>query len=86
MKSLANRVALVTGGAGGIGSAICEELAAFGATVKMSQAWRHEQAARTPLKRLATPQEIARAVAAMATSLTFATGVIIPIDGGRPLG
>jgi len=53
---------------------------------KMSQAWRDEQAARTPLKRLATPQEIARAVAAMATSLTFATGVIIPIDGGRPLG
>ena len=33
MKSLANRVALVTGGAGGIGTAVCEELAAFGATV-----------------------------------------------------
>ena len=53
---------------------------------KMDKAWHDEQAARTPLKRLATPQEIARAVTAMATSLTFATGVIIPIDGGRPLG
>jgi 3-oxoacyl-[acyl-carrier protein] reductase len=53
---------------------------------KMDKAWHDEQAARTPLKRLATPQEIARAVVAMATSLTFATGVIIPIDGGRPLG
>jgi len=53
---------------------------------KMDQAWRDEQTARTPLRRLATPQEIARAVVAMATSLTFATGAIIPIDGGRPLG
>jgi hypothetical protein len=25
-------------------------------------------------------------VAAVATTLTFATGVVIPIDGGRPLG
>ena len=33
MKSLANRVALVTGGAGGIGTAVCEELAALGAAV-----------------------------------------------------
>ena len=53
---------------------------------QMDQAWRDEQAARTPLKRLAAPREIAQAVVAMATSLTFATGVIIPIDGGRPLG
>ncbi len=53
---------------------------------KMDRAWCDEQSARTLLKRLATPQEIAQAVVAMATSLTFATGVIIPIDGGRPLG
>ncbi len=53
---------------------------------KLDKSWRDEQAARTPLKRLATPQEIARTVVAMATSLTFATGVVIPIDGGRPLG
>jgi NAD(P)-dependent dehydrogenase (short-subunit alcohol dehydrogenase family) len=33
MKSLANRVARVTGGAGGIGTAVCEELAALGAAV-----------------------------------------------------
>lgn len=53
---------------------------------KMDRAWREEQAARTPLKRLAAPREIAQAVVAMATSLAFATGAIIPIDGGRPLG
>jgi 3-oxoacyl-[acyl-carrier protein] reductase len=53
---------------------------------KLDKSWRDEQAARTPLKRLATPQEIAQTVVAMATSLTFATGVVIPIDGGRPLG
>lgn len=53
---------------------------------QMDPAWRNEQAARTPLKRLALPAEIGAAVAAMATSLTFATGGVFAIDGGRPLG
>jgi 3-oxoacyl-[acyl-carrier protein] reductase len=52
---------------------------------QMDQDWRDEQAARTPLKRLALPQEIAAAVVAVATHLTFTTGVVIPVDGGRPL-
>lgn len=53
---------------------------------KMDAAWRDEQAAQTPLKRLAAPREVAQAVVAVATSLTFTTGAIIPVDGGRPLG
>ena len=52
---------------------------------QMDQGWRDEQAARTPLKRLALPQEVAAAVVAVATHLTFTTGVVIPVDGGRPL-
>ncbi|NDY90247.1 SDR family NAD(P)-dependent oxidoreductase [Ideonella livida] len=48
-------------------------------------AWRDEQAARTPLKRLALPEEVAAAVVAAATHLTFTTGAVIPVDGGRPL-
>jgi 3-oxoacyl-[acyl-carrier protein] reductase len=47
--------------------------------------WRDEQAARTPLQRLADPREVALAVVAMATHLTFTTGAVIPVDGGRPL-
>ncbi|MDA7089209.1 SDR family NAD(P)-dependent oxidoreductase [Pseudomonas sp. SA3-5] len=47
--------------------------------------WRNEQAERTPLKRLAKPDEVAAAVLALATQLTFTTGAIIPVDGGRPL-
>lgn len=47
--------------------------------------WRDEQAQRTPLGRLALPQEVARAVVAAATHLTFTTGVVIPVDGGRAL-
>ena len=43
------------------------------------------QAARTPLGRIAQPQEVARAVLAAATLLTFSTGCVIPVDGGRPL-
>lgn len=51
----------------------------------MDRGWRDEQADRTPLKRLAMPQEVAAGVVAAATMLTFTTGAIIPVDGGRPL-
>ncbi|MCY0967283.1 SDR family NAD(P)-dependent oxidoreductase [Parathalassolituus penaei] len=52
---------------------------------QLDQSWRDEQASRTPLKRLAMPEEVADAVIAAATHLTFTTGVVIPVDGGRPL-
>ncbi|THF87435.1 SDR family oxidoreductase [Deinococcus sp. KSM4-11] len=44
------------------------------------------QATLTPLGRIARPQEVGRAVLAAATHLTFTTGAVIPVDGGRPLG
>ena len=40
----------------------------------------------TPLGRLADVDDVARAVLAVATSLTMTTGVVVPVDGGRPLG
>ncbi len=51
----------------------------------MDPAWRDEQASRTPLKRLAMPEEVAAAVVTAVAHLTFTTGAIIPVDGGRPL-
>ncbi len=51
----------------------------------MDAGWRDEQAGRTPLRRLALPAEVAAAVVAAATHLTFSTGTVIPVDGGRPL-
>ena len=51
----------------------------------MDPAWRNEQAARTPLGRLADPAEVAAAVVAAITTLTFTTGAVIAVDGGRPL-
>ena len=47
--------------------------------------WRDEQAARTPLRRLATPDEVGAAVLAVASVLKYSNGCIIPVDGGRPL-
>lgn len=47
--------------------------------------WRNEQAARTPLKRLALSEEVVASVVAAATHLTFTTGAVLPVDGGRPL-
>jgi 3-oxoacyl-[acyl-carrier protein] reductase len=56
----------------------------------LTRAWdparRQQMIDRTPLGRLATPEDVARAVLALATTLTFATGIVIPVDGGRPLG
>jgi 3-oxoacyl-[acyl-carrier protein] reductase len=51
----------------------------------MDQAWRDEQLNRTPLKRLASPDEIAAAVVAVIKHITFTTGSIIAVDGGRGL-
>ncbi|OVZ59957.1 short-chain dehydrogenase [Pigmentiphaga sp. NML080357] len=42
-------------------------------------------AATTPLGRIGTPEDIAAAVEACATSLRFATGTRIVVDGGRHL-
>ncbi len=39
----------------------------------------------TPLSRLATSEDVANTVYALATYLTFTTGSIIPVDGGRAL-
>ncbi len=47
--------------------------------------WRDEQAARTPLGRLALPEEVAAMVLAVVRDLTFSTGCILAVDGGRPL-
>ena len=51
----------------------------------LDQNWRNEQTARSPLGRLATPEEIGIAVLAAMVALPFSTGVVIPVDGGRPL-
>jgi len=51
----------------------------------LDQKWRDEQAARTPLGRLATADEIGGAVLAVATMLVYSTGSIVAVDGGRPL-
>jgi len=48
-------------------------------------AWRNAQVERTPMKRLATPQDVGAAIVAVANDLPFTTGAIIPVDGGRPL-
>ena len=51
----------------------------------MDPGWHDEQVARTPLGRLATPEEVATAVVTAITTLTFATGSIFLVDGGRSL-
>jgi 3-oxoacyl-[acyl-carrier protein] reductase len=42
-------------------------------------------AATTPLRRIATPADVAEAVLACATSLRFSTGTTLIVDGGRSL-
>jgi 3-oxoacyl-[acyl-carrier protein] reductase len=45
--------------------------------------WHDEQVRRTPMRRLASPEEVAQAVLALATQLTFSTGIVLAVDGGR---
>ena len=47
--------------------------------------WFDAQAQATPLKRLALADDVAAACVAVAAHLTFTTGNIIHVDGGRPL-
>ncbi len=51
---------------------------------KMDPAYMQEQIDKTPLGRLATPEDVADAVLAAATMLSYTTGAIISVDGGRP--
>lgn len=52
----------------------------------LSPAWRDEQLARTPLRRLAAPDDVGAAVVAAVRTLPFATGTVLLLDGGRGLG
>jgi 3-oxoacyl-[acyl-carrier protein] reductase len=52
---------------------------------RMDEAYIQQQIDKTPLGRIAQPEDVAAAVLAVATQLTFSTGCIIPVDGGRPL-
>lgn len=47
--------------------------------------FNQKTAATTPLKRVATADDIASAIFACATQLTFCTGTTIVVDGGRSL-
>lgn len=52
---------------------------------RMEPAYIQEQINKTPLGRIAQPEDVAEAVLVVVTGLTFSTGCIIPVDGGRPL-
>jgi 3-oxoacyl-[acyl-carrier protein] reductase len=51
----------------------------------LDQKWRDEQAAKTPLQRLANADEVGAAIVAAVTQLTFSTGSVVLVDGGRLL-
>ncbi len=53
--------------------------------LRMPPALIQEQRDRTPLGRIASAEDVADAVLALATQLRFTTGAVIPVDGGRPL-
>lgn len=53
---------------------------------RMDPAMIDAQRQKTPLDKLATNEDVAEAVYAVAAHLKHTTGCIIPVDGGRPLG
>ena len=53
-------------------------------TRKLDVSWTREQEELIPLRRLTQAEDVARAVLACATLLTYSTGCVIPVDGGWP--
>jgi 3-oxoacyl-[acyl-carrier protein] reductase len=54
-------------------------------TDKLDPAWTEDQRQMNPLKRLTTATDVAHAVLACATLLSYSNGCVVPVDGGRPL-
>ena len=52
---------------------------------RFSEEYIQEQIDKTPLARIAQADDVGRAAVAIAEHLTFSTGCIVPVDGGRPL-
>jgi 3-oxoacyl-[acyl-carrier protein] reductase len=53
---------------------------------RMSPELIEAQRLATPMERLTSEDDVARAVLAAIELLTMSTGAIVPVDGGRPLG
>jgi len=49
------------------------------------ESYLHEQISKTPLGRIAIAKDVARTLISIVNEMTFTTGCIIPVDGGRPL-
>lgn len=52
---------------------------------RFDPAYLQQQVDLTPVGRLATAEDVAETVWAIASTLTLMTGNIVPVDGGRPL-
>ncbi len=52
---------------------------------RMNPSYIQQQVDLTPLNRLASPEDVAETVWAVAEKLPFMTGNIVPVDGGRQL-
>ena len=78
-RELDGRVALVTGGSRGIGAAICEELAAAGATVAVNYA-RNAEAADEVCGRIAAGGGIAHAVQGDVASADGAAALVALVE------
>jgi 3-oxoacyl-[acyl-carrier protein] reductase len=51
---------------------------------RMPTEYLQEQIDKTPLARLATPEDVAETIVGIKTMLPFSTSCVIPVDGGRP--
>ncbi len=51
---------------------------------RMPAEYLQEQIGKTPLARLATPEDVAETIVGIKTMLPFSTSCVIPVDGGRP--
>jgi NAD(P)-dependent dehydrogenase (short-subunit alcohol dehydrogenase family) len=84
---LARSLAREIGGRGVTVNVVAPGFVTTDMTARLSEARQAEIVEQIPLKRMASPEEVAAAVAWLASeSAAYVTGAVIPIDGGLGMG
>ncbi|MBV8462087.1 MAG: 3-oxoacyl-ACP reductase FabG [Acidimicrobiales bacterium] len=87
LVGLARSLAREIGGRGVTANVVAPGFVTTDMTAELSESRQEEIIAQVPLKRMATPEEVAAVITFLATDLAgYITGAVVPVDGGLGMG